>query len=153
MTFSRYKLDGPILKQKVMGVKCDAPGCSYVDEHVELNDYPRLLAKYCPLCGASLLTVDDMVAVWRMVLRIDRINRVGEMLPAWFLDLLKGKPKRYSVKMDGTGRTQTGLANLSDDLTYHRRTRLAAFMRSSGCWCDSCAAADYTKMLTGDDIR
>jgi len=40
------------------GIKCDAVGCDYRDDEVEFSDL--FLDQPCPLCGASLLTIEDL---------------------------------------------------------------------------------------------
>ena len=41
------------------GIKCDNPECDYIDQSVELKDYPNWLNKPCPKCGSNLLTQAD----------------------------------------------------------------------------------------------
>lgn len=44
---------------KVNGLKCDAPGCDYIDRE-EYGDYAACVGMPCPKCGASLLTQEDL---------------------------------------------------------------------------------------------
>ena len=51
----------PAVKLECLGLKCDAPGCGYVDKTVELTPDTVMasIGKPCPKCGASLLTAAD----------------------------------------------------------------------------------------------
>lgn len=41
------------------GIKCDNPECDYMNQSVELEDYPNWLNRPCPKCGSNLLTQAD----------------------------------------------------------------------------------------------
>lgn len=59
----------------VGGIKCDNPECDYMDQSVELKDYPKWLNKPCPKCGSNLLTQADYDNVQAIVELIEVINK------------------------------------------------------------------------------
>ena len=47
----------------VHGLKCDTPGCGYIDMTIPRKDYEKWIGKPCPVCGGQLLTQEDYDAV------------------------------------------------------------------------------------------
>ena len=101
--FNCLKIDGPIIYIDVVGLKCDAPDCDYRNDTAKVQDYAKYLDAPCPKCGAPLLTLADLIAVYSMYDRIHRINMFAEKwLPKWLLRLLHN-PKKGVAKMNGSG--------------------------------------------------
>ena len=61
------------------GLKCDTPGCGYVNEFVPPSDYKNWIDCPCPKCGASLLTKKDYKSFKRLLLFINTVNKVGKI--------------------------------------------------------------------------
>ena len=99
------------VQARANGLKCDAPGCGYVDERPVLSpaNIKALIDTPCPKCGASLLTEADAKAVLLTYKLVGFINFVWfpVMLVQQVLHYLgiKCRPKdaRMSVKTDGSG--------------------------------------------------
>jgi hypothetical protein len=81
------------------GIKCDAPGCTYRDNSVHLENYDLWLNKPCPLCGANLLTQADYNVVKTLV----TITKVCD-LPVIRHVLKIFGCKRVNVELNGTGK-------------------------------------------------
>ena len=62
------------------GLKCDTPGCNYINEFVPPSDYKNWIDCPCPKCGASLLTKKDYKSFKRMLYFITCINKIGKLL-------------------------------------------------------------------------
>lgn len=84
-------------KVEVGGIKCDAEGCDYTDENVNLEDYNDYLNKPCPKCGANLLTQEDMDTVQYMIKMVNFLNDAGIMAES------EDDQIDVEVKMNGTG--------------------------------------------------
>lgn len=50
----------------IYGLKCDNPGCGFVDSTIQRKDYPNYIGFPCPKCGQSLLTQADYDAVVKL---------------------------------------------------------------------------------------
>lgn len=57
--------------QKMGGIKCDNPNCTYRNESVDIGDYSGWIDKPCPLCGANLLTKEDYQAFQRILIKMN----------------------------------------------------------------------------------
>lgn len=86
----------------IKGIKCDAPGCDYVDDKAEFGDGMKWLGAPCPLCGASLLTVEDYTAIQLIKSAIALTN--AEVGP------VTGEGGRHSIPitLNGTGEIKCG---------------------------------------------
>lgn len=86
----------------VKGIKCDDPGCDYIDNESEIGDYKDWINVPCPKCGASLLTEEDYQAVKILVSLTEAANKLE--IPA------KDKEDLYQleVKMNGSGTINFG---------------------------------------------
>ncbi len=84
----------------VGGIKCDNPTCDYMDQAVELKDYPNWLNKPCPKCGSNLLTQADYDNVQAIIELTGIINQslgsVGDDEPV----------EVATVRMNGTGKIE-----------------------------------------------
>lgn len=47
------------VKVKIEGIKCDNPGCDYVNTSVNINNFQEWVDKPCPQCGEILLNKSD----------------------------------------------------------------------------------------------
>jgi RNA polymerase subunit RPABC4/transcription elongation factor Spt4 len=81
-------------------MRCDKPGCGYIVENVPVEEVVTYLDKTCPKCGSPLLTEAD----WKMMLLLNKVvgNPIIRALN-WIGAKLGKKPRRYRVKMNGTG--------------------------------------------------
>jgi len=80
------------------GLKCDAAGCGFRCEEIRTDEYELFVDTACPLCGANLLTKEDLKAFRKVEAIVAFANR-------WFWWLPKTKnPKSYGVDFNGTGR-------------------------------------------------
>jgi hypothetical protein len=76
------------------GIQCDAPGCTYRDDDAVFSE--EWLNKPCPLCGASLLTPEDLAFIKATQAAIDWANLIVGDLPE--------RPRGvYGVTLDGSG--------------------------------------------------
>jgi len=89
----------------IKGIKCDTPHCNYRDEDVPFEDYSNWVNKPCPVCGRSLLTLQDYNAVlkivrvyYKMLLFMSKHRILGKILE-WFL---RGKSKTR-IELHGEG--------------------------------------------------
>ena len=82
------------------GIKCDNPKCDYIDQSVELKDYPNWLNKPCPKCGSNLLTQADYDNVKVIIELVGIVNQS--------LGLVEdGEPVSIAtVRMNGTGKIE-----------------------------------------------
>ena len=82
---------------EIKGIKCDAEGCNYRDDTVNVDDYSEYLNTPCPVCGANLLTQEDFDTVARLFEMVDVLKGMG----------LSGKKvkdsKKVKLNMNGTG--------------------------------------------------
>lgn len=78
----------------IKGIKCDNPSCSFRDDSVMYEDYPKWLNKPCPICGHNLLTEKDYKACKAMVNMAKFLN----IFPS-----SKGKRTKMSVDLCGKG--------------------------------------------------
>lgn len=79
------------------GLKCDAQGCTYSNQEVQMDDMEKWIGSPCPACGASLLTTEDFTAILILRLAVEMTNSIlgsiedGDNIQA------------FTVKMNGTG--------------------------------------------------
>ena len=79
----------------IKGLKCDAPGCSYLDPNAFLDE--ALIGQPCPLCGANLLTAADFAGIKAMQALVDWGNVVNGPVP-------DGSEQVFIlIEMDGSG--------------------------------------------------
>lgn len=64
------------IQASIVDLKCDAPGCDYRDDSIQLEEYESYLNAPCPKCGASLLTDADLAAVKAMLATTDWLNSI-----------------------------------------------------------------------------
>ena len=92
------------IRFNIGGIKCDNPKCDYIDQSVELEDYPNWLNKPCPKCGSNLLTQADYDKI-KMI--IDLINTINHSVE---LDVNVNDDKEQvgilTVRMNGTGEVE-----------------------------------------------
>lgn len=92
--------------QKMGGIKCDNPGCTYMDESVAIADYPNWINRPCPLCGANLLIEKDYKACLNILKIINKVNRIGNLLPRFIQNKLDAAEYvEGTVSFNGTGKT------------------------------------------------
>lgn len=68
---------------KMGGLKCDTPGCGYVNEFVPPSDYKNWIDCPCPRCGANLLTKKDYKSFNRLLFFIKAVNKIGKLFPSF----------------------------------------------------------------------
>jgi hypothetical protein len=88
---------------KVIGLKCDAPGCGYRDDTIKVGDYKKWIDKPCPKCGASLLTKADYDLLQYLFLYKKIVNAPIIRHLIGFLSKDK-KQIKVIVSMNGTGK-------------------------------------------------
>lgn len=92
----------PPLELRILGIKCDASGCDFRDETVQVAHYEQWLNKPCPKCGANLLTQADYDSV-KLILKIEKfcsrpiIGIIGNIL-------FFGRGRKFKCNMNGTGK-------------------------------------------------
>jgi len=86
----------------ISGIKCDAPGCDFINESVKMEDYKNWVNRPCPKCGANLLTQADLDAVNDLVEKANYINSLE--LPEEFLK----NRARMEGSLDGSGIVKWG---------------------------------------------
>ena len=82
---------------KVLGIKCDAPGCDFKDTSVQRRQYYEWINRPCPKCGANLLTEADYKLCCSIEAATALINAAFGPMP----EDIKQRP-RYRLKMNGT---------------------------------------------------
>jgi hypothetical protein len=101
----------PLLAVKLglKGIKCDSPGCGFVENDTE--SLSEIIAQYmnmpCPKCGANLLTEADA----KSLTKIRRITILINILAFPFMVVIvpfqllfrKKRYDHYRIEMDGTG--------------------------------------------------
>ncbi|WP_054697678.1 hypothetical protein [Syntrophomonas palmitatica] len=87
------------LKIHIQGIKCDNPTCDYRNPTVEFKDYEKWINKPCPLCGANLLTEEDIKAIKRLYRTANWINWI--LRPFIKTDAPRAK---VAAEMNGTGK-------------------------------------------------
>jgi len=97
-------------------VKCDALGCDWKHENLDLNYLQFWLNVPCPKCGSNVLTEKDikniLILNWLLGSKVIRfLNWIGKKFGC--------KIKRYKVKMNGTGTMEL------EDITYDRNKTCA----------------------------
>jgi len=55
-----------VLTFDIGGLKCETPGCDFVEPTIEIKDFPEWQDRPCPNCGTPLLTETDIDFVSRM---------------------------------------------------------------------------------------
>ncbi|MCK5612193.1 hypothetical protein KAR91_60535 [Candidatus Pacearchaeota archaeon] len=86
---------------KIEGLKCDAKGCSYEDNNVKVEDYESYLNKPCPVCGANLLTEQDLATVKKLMKLAN--NPLLKALEDHIEKTTDEEKKTLKVDMNGTG--------------------------------------------------
>lgn len=98
---------------KILGIKCDAPGCGFRDDTVEAAHFEQWLNKPCPKCGANLLTQADYDLV-KLILKVEKfcnrpfIGIIGRIL-------LFGRGRRFKGDMNGSGKIKFTELKLGGD--------------------------------------
>jgi hypothetical protein len=90
---------------KILGIKCDAPGCDFKDPTVSFDNYKLWLNKPCPKCGANLLTQADYDTCL-YIIKIARILNTPGIKHIYILfNFLFGRRKliKFKGEMNGTG--------------------------------------------------
>lgn len=90
----------------IKGLKCDAPGCDYIDKTIQPEQYESYLNAPCPKCGASLLTPEDLAMVKLLMASADYVNSVVGPLPDDTPDV------RIPIVFNGTGTIRLDLDHL-----------------------------------------
>ena len=80
---------------KITGIKCDTPGCDYREDDVPMEDYEEWLDRECPLCGANLLTQDDLNTVKLMSAMVAIANKIDTPTDEPIVEM--------KAEMNGTG--------------------------------------------------
>ncbi|MFE8701181.1 hypothetical protein ACFYKX_11300 [Cytobacillus sp. FJAT-54145] len=86
----------PAIEVNVGGLKCDAPGCDFIDMSIKVEDYEQWVNAPCPKCGGNLLTEADFRNVKFLLKMAEMANKI---LPPRTQD----PEATMSVKMNGTG--------------------------------------------------
>jgi len=85
------------------GVKCDAEGCDFREEHVDIETLEQWRNVPCPKCGANLLTDEDWFT-------IKLLNRLMGCWPIRFINWigkkLGCKARVYKATFDGSGKME-----------------------------------------------
>ena len=82
------------------GIKCDAEGCGWREDNVNLDTLEEWRNKPCPKCGSNLLTDKD----WQTVILLNKILGSWPVrFLNWFVGLFGVKERTYKVDMNGTG--------------------------------------------------
>lgn len=75
-----------VVRADIYGLKCDARGCGYRDDTIQIAQYRDHINAPCPKCGAPLLTEADFIAVAKQVMVMSRVNALANRwLPEWLL--------------------------------------------------------------------
>lgn len=99
----------------VKGLKCDRPGCGFVDPEPQLTEEYLMsnIGRPCPLCGASLLTKEDAKTTMRILANAAKFNQ--SQIPRLAAQARQGKPiergATVNFKMNGTGAVDIILEN------------------------------------------
>lgn len=89
-----------VIQFAIGGIKCDNPKCDYMDQSVELKDYPNWLNKPCPKCGSNLLTQADYDNVKAIVELAEIMNKsIGPVAD-------DNPTSTATVRMNGTGKVE-----------------------------------------------
>jgi hypothetical protein len=108
-------LNKKIINFKVSGIKCDVPGCTFLDTTIKVKEYKDWLNKPCPLCGAPLLTEKDYQAV-KWIQFVERFFNCPGILQVTNLVLwIFGKNKRYKFDADMNGTGQIKFKNIREE--------------------------------------
>ncbi len=96
-----------IITLTVRGIKCDAAGCGWKDDSVQLEDYADWLGRPCPVCSANVLTRESLDTLIRCIKAAKVINRVYGFFWKIGLSCIFGprlsKPKKLSMQHDTEG--------------------------------------------------
>lgn len=60
------------------GLKCDAPGCKWVDNTVKFDDFEKWIDQPCPICGANVLTAGDCADALTFKAYIAQLNEMSD---------------------------------------------------------------------------
>ena len=91
--------------QKMGGIKCDNPSCTYVNEAVTITDSPDWINRPCPLCGENLLTEKAYIAFQNMLKTIQFINKAGKIIPSSLAKKLEKKERiEGKIEFDSSGK-------------------------------------------------
>ena len=90
----------PAIKSHVFGLKCDAPGCGYRDESVQVSEYEASIGRPCPLCGANLLTRGDYEITMAIMAIVASVNEAVGPVDAAPADTPR---VAIAVELNGTG--------------------------------------------------
>lgn len=99
----------PAVLLECKGLRCDAPGCGYLDPVPELTPEYLManIGRPCPKCGASLLTKEDAETTLLLQAVVGIVNAKGI---GYMAELAaKGeKPirERWAAEMDGSGKME-----------------------------------------------
>jgi len=93
------------------GLKCDAPGCCYRRNDVNMKDYKKWIDVPCPRCGAPLLTKADALAMKRLL----RFTRIVNLIPQFIIRRIDSRIFESKIRMRGDGSiTVTDIKEVSE---------------------------------------
>ena len=94
-------MENKVVNTSISGIKCDADGCDYRDDDVAVEQYNEWLNKPCPMCGANLLTEEDLAVVNAFTTITNEVNSLMESLGIESPSDAERKVVR--VELNGTG--------------------------------------------------
>lgn len=93
----------PVVVFEIHGIKCDTPGCDFVDETVSWTDYAEWVNRPCPKCSANLLTEADYDMVVRMKTYADTINELASFGGVGLKPVGDTEIESVELTFDGSG--------------------------------------------------
>ena len=97
---SERMFNGEAVEVEVLGVKCDAEGCTFFDPEVSFSQMEQFIDKPCPICGAPLLTREDYAATLAILGIATLTNSEAPRPPAG------SERVRIAFEMDGSGKIE-----------------------------------------------
>jgi|WetSurMetagenome_2_1015567.scaffolds.fasta_scaffold225446_1 hypothetical protein len=95
-----------VFESKVLGLKCDAPGCDYKDMAIKTEDYKIHIDEPCPKCRANLLTKADFKTIKTMLTfeKIVNFPIIKHIIVIICLLLFGFRRTHFTMSMNGTGK-------------------------------------------------
>lgn len=88
------------MQYEIKGLKCDKPGCNFIDMSIEFKDYEKHINHPCPECGSSLLTQEDYETTKLIASQVELMKQMGLVSNQ---PVKEGEGLEVKIELDGTG--------------------------------------------------
>ena len=119
------------METKVKGIKCDKPGCGFIDETVSWEDVEKVgrewVDKPCPKCGSNLLTQVDFDSTKRLIFVVTELEKLQEEVD---LETSTKTPvEKISVHSDGTGNKKLSTDSMNFDFSPETIAKMEVILK------------------------